>query len=106
MTKCNSLRAGLFAATTALVSFALPALAADIAVIAGKPDDTFWQPVKWGVDDARKVVELTGGTVTFMQLANYDNLGPDAANLIRTAVSQGVDGIVIADWVPDAMNDA
>lgn len=106
MTKRISLLAGLFAATTALVGYALPALAADIAVIAGKPDDTFWQPVKKGVDDARLVVELTGGTVTFMQLTNYDNLGPDAANLIRTAVSQGADGIVIADWVPDAMNEA
>lgn len=93
-------------ATTALVSFAQTAMSADIAVIAGKPDDTFWQPVKKGVDDVRHVVELTGGTVTFMQVANYDNLGPDAAQLIRTAVGQGVDGLVIADWVPDAMNPA
>ncbi|NTE56430.1 sugar ABC transporter substrate-binding protein [Agrobacterium tumefaciens] len=82
------------------------AYAADIAVIAGKPDDTFWQPVKKGVDDARKVVELTGGKVSFLQLANYDNLGPDAASLIRTAVSQGVKGLVIADWVPDAEDAA
>lgn len=70
------------------------------------PDDTFWQPVKKGVDDARKVVELTGGKVSFSWLANYDNLGPDAANLVRTAVSQGVDGIVVANWVPDAMDAA
>lgn len=100
MTK--TILAGLMAATFLVT----PVLAADIAVIAGKPDDTFWQPVKKGVDDVRKVVELTGGKVTFMQLANYDNLGPDAAQLIRTAVSQHVDGIVIADWVPDAMNGA
>jgi simple sugar transport system substrate-binding protein len=51
-------------------------------------------------------VELTGGKVSFLQVANYDNLGPDAANLVRTAVSQGVDGIVVANWVPDAMDAA
>lgn len=105
MRRSNKLIAGLFA-TMALAITVGPALSANIAVIAGKPDDTFWQPVKKGVDDARKVVELTGGTVSFLQLVNYDNLGPDAANLVRTAVGQGVDGIVVADWVPDAMNAA
>ncbi|KMW60475.1 Inositol transport system sugar-binding protein [Candidatus Rhodobacter oscarellae] len=97
------------AATLAAGSFvaaAHMAVAADIALISGKPDDTFFQPVKKGVDDARTVVELTGGTVNYMQLVNYDNLGPDAANLIRTAVGQGVDGLVIADWVPDSMDVA
>ncbi|WP_405049130.1 substrate-binding domain-containing protein [Rhizobium sp. NZLR3b] len=95
------------AVLTALAASAVaPAFAADIAVIAGKPDDTFWQPVKKGVDDARTVVERTKGKVSFLQLANYDNLGPDAANLIRTAVSQGVHGMVIADWVPDAEDAA
>jgi simple sugar transport system substrate-binding protein len=100
-------RAAKFVAVALTASgLATSALAANIAVIAGKPDDTFWQPVKKGVDDARKVVELTGGSVSFLQLVNYDNLGPDAANLIRTAVSQGVDGLVIANWVPDAMDSA
>ena len=95
-----------FAMAGSLV-FGLQAVnAADIALISGKPDDTFFQPVKKGVDDARVVVELTGGTVNYMQLVNYDNLGPDAANLIRTAVGQGADGIVIADWVPDSMDVA
>ncbi len=97
---------GLLAAVLSLGTSLTAASAANIAVIAGKPDDTFWQPVKKGVDDARKVVELTGGKVSFLQLANYDNLGPDAANLVRTAVSQGVDGIVVANWVPDAMDAA
>ncbi|PDS63052.1 sugar ABC transporter substrate-binding protein [Rhizobium anhuiense] len=97
---------GVFAVALTVSASVTTANAAKIAVIAGKPDDTFWQPVKKGVDDARKVVELTNGSVSFLQLANYDNLGPDAANLIRTAVSQGVDGIVVANWVPDAMDAA
>lgn len=99
----------LIAGALAAGSLALAAqsvMAADLALISGKPDDTFFQPVKKGVDDARAVVELTGGTVNYMQLVNYDNLGPDAANLIRTAVGQGADGIVIADWVPDSMDVA
>ncbi len=95
--------AAVIAASTTMVG---TAEAANIAVIAGKPDDTFWQPVKKGVDDARKVIELTDGKVSFLQVVNYDNLGPDAANLIRTAVSQGVDGLVVANWVPDAMDSA
>lgn len=95
-----TLAAGSLFATTHM------AAAADIALISGKADDTFFQPVKKGVDDARVVVDLTGGTVNYLQLANYDNLGPDAANLIRTAVGQGVDGLVVADWVPDSMDVA
>ncbi|MFW2231929.1 sugar ABC transporter substrate-binding protein [Rhizobium leguminosarum] len=102
----SKLVGGILAVAIAVSGSATTAAAANIAVIAGKPDDTFWQPVKKGVDDARKVVELTKGSVSFLQLANYDNLGPDAANMVRTAVSQGVDGIVVANWVPDAMDAA
>ena len=101
----KTIAAGFVAAATG-IAICGSALAADIALISGKPDDTFFQPVKLGVDDARFVVEATGGTVTYLPLSNYDNLGPDAANLIRTAVGQGADGIVIANWVPDSMDAA
>ena len=104
MTITRKIAAGFIAAATG-IAVCGSALAADIALISGKPDDTFFQPVKRGADDARAVVELTGGTVNYMQLVNYDNLGPDAANLIRTAIGQGVDGLIVANWVPDSMSE-
>jgi simple sugar transport system substrate-binding protein len=39
-------------------------------------------------------------------LATYDNIGADAAQLIRTAISQGATGIAAPNWVPDSMDDA
>ena len=56
-------------------------LAANIAVVGGKTDDEFWSRIKKGVDDARLVVEKNGGSVSYLQLQTYDNLGPDAAQL-------------------------
>lgn len=81
-------------------------LAADIAVVGGKTDDEFWSRIKKGIDDARVVVAKNGGSVNYLQLQTYDNLGPDAAQLVRTAMSQGVDGIVVPDWVPEAQDAA
>jgi simple sugar transport system substrate-binding protein len=80
--------------------------AANIAVVGGKTDDEFWNRIKKGVDDARLVVEKNGGSVSYLQLQTYDNLGPDAAQLVRTAISQGVNGIVVPDWVPEAEDEA
>jgi simple sugar transport system substrate-binding protein len=79
---------------------------ADIVVVGGKPDDPFWAKVKKGADDAGLVVEAQGGSVTWLSPQNYDNLGPDAANLIRNALSQDPDAIVGPDWVPEAMDGA
>ena len=62
--------------------------AAKIFVIGGKADDPFWSKVKKGADDAGLVAKATGGSVTWLGPQNYDNLGPDAAKLIRTALSQ------------------
>ena len=75
---------------------------AKIFVVGGKSDDPFWSRVKRGADDAAKVVKAQGGSVTWLAPQNYDNLGPDAAKLIDTAVSQGADGVVGPDWVPEA----
>lgn len=79
---------------------------AKIFVIGGKPDDPFWSIVKRGAEDAAKVVEAQGGSVTWLGPQNYDNLGVDAAELIRQAIAQGATGVVGPDWVPDAMDPA
>ena len=77
-----------------------------IFVIGGKSDDPFWSKVKRGVDDAAKVVQAQGGSVTFLGPQNYDNLGPDAAKLIDSAVSQGAAAVIGPDWVPEAEDAA
>ena len=96
----------LLATTAALAFSAQAALAADIFVVGGKPDDPFWSIVKRGAEDAGIVVEAQGGSVTWLGPQNYDNLGVDAAELIRQAIDQGADAIVGPDWVPEAMDPA
>ena len=44
--------------------------------------------------------------MTWLGPQNYDNLGVDAAELIRQAIAQHADAIVGPDWVPDAMDPA
>lgn len=85
---------------------ATTAMAAEIFVIGGKPDDPFWSIVKRGAEDAGIVVKAQGGSVTWLGPQNYDNLGVDAAELIRQAIDQGADAIVGPDWVPEAMDPA
>ena len=102
----NTLKLAVLA--TALATTATLALAAGpkIFVIGGKADDPFWSRVKKGADDAGLVVKAAGGSVTWLGPQTYDNLGPDAAKLIRTALSQKPDAIVGPDWVPEAMDAA
>ncbi len=92
----------LAAVMTSTLALGTMAPAAEIAVIAGSAQDAFFNIVKKGVDDAALVIEANGGKVTYMTVPNYDNFGPDLVGLINTAVSQGVDGIAIPIWVPDA----
>jgi simple sugar transport system substrate-binding protein len=97
----------VLAASVALTLSAEAAMAgAKIFVVGGKPDDPFWGIVKRGAEDAGKVVEAQGGSVTWLGPQNYDNLGVDAAELIRQAIAQGATGVVGPDWVPDAMDPA
>ncbi|MBP1804175.1 sugar ABC transporter substrate-binding protein [Rubellimicrobium aerolatum] len=108
MTTNKGLWAALLAGA-ALVGATVPAIAqdgADIFVIGGKSDDPFWSIVKRGAEDAGQVVTAQGGTVTWLGPQNYDNLGADAADLIRTAISQNPDAIVAPNWVPEAMDEA
>lgn len=82
------------------------AFAANIAVVGGKNDDAFWNLIKKGVDDARLVVEANGGKVNYLRLQTYDNFAPDVVQLIQTAISQKVDGLVIPNWVPEGEDPA
>lgn len=79
---------------------------ANIFVVGGKADDPFFAVIKKGVDDAALAVTENGGSVNFLQLQTYDAIGPDAANLVRTAISQGATGIAVPNWVPEAEDDA
>jgi simple sugar transport system substrate-binding protein len=102
----HTLTAMMTAAVVAAGATAAMADGAKIFVIGGKADDPFWSKVKKGADEAGKVAELAGGSVTWLGPQNYDNLGPDAAKLIRTAISQHPSAVVGPDWVPEAMDDA
>lgn len=82
------------------------AMAANIAVVGGSNDDAFWNIIKKGIDDARPAIEANGGSVNYLRLVNYDNFAPDVVQLIRTAISQKVDGLVIPNWVPEAEDPA
>lgn len=94
-------------ATTALVALSASAsFAADIAVVGGSNDDAFWNIIKKGIDDATPAVEANGGSVNYLRLVNYDNFAPDVVQLIRTAISMEVDGLVIPNWVPEAEDPA
>jgi simple sugar transport system substrate-binding protein len=96
-------------ATTAIVMIGAGAAYAEgakIFVIGGKPDDPFWSIVKKGAEDAGIVVAAQGGSVTWLGPHNYDNLGVDAAELIRQAIDQGATAIVGPNWVPEAMDPA
>ncbi len=81
---------------------ATTSMAQNIAVIAGSVEDAFMDKIKKGVDDATHMVEANGGTVQYLRTQNYENFGPDLVTLINQAVAQGVDGIAIPVWVPDA----
>ena len=78
------------------------AFAANIAVIAGSVEDAFMDKIKKGVDDATHAVVANGGSVQYLRTQNYENFGPDLVTLINQAIAQGVDGIAIPVWVPDA----
>jgi simple sugar transport system substrate-binding protein len=91
-----------------LVTTATAAMAdwAKIAVVGGKSDDPFFAKIKKGIDDATLMVKAHGGSVNYLQLQTYDNIGGDAANLIRTAVSQHASIIAAPDWVADSEDEA
>jgi len=98
----------LLTAAVIAAAGASPAMAdgTKIAVIGGKADDPFFAKIKKGIDDAALVVKAHGGSVNYLQLQTYDNIGGDAANLIRTAISQHASVIAAPDWVADSEDEA
>ena len=93
--------------TTAAIAIGTPAaLSANIAVVGGSNDDAFWNLIKKGLDDATPAITANGGSVNYLRLQNYDNFAPDVVQLIRTAISQKVDGLVIPNWVPESEDPA
>jgi len=52
--------------------------------------DPFWSIVKRGAEDAGIVAKAQGGSVTWLGPQNYDNLGVDAAELIRQALNEAL----------------
>jgi len=104
--KKTILKGLLASAALAMCANAALAEGANIFVIGGKADDPFWSIVKRGAEDAGKLVAEQGGSVTWLGPQNYDNLGADAADLIRTAIAQNASAIVGPDWVPEAMDEA
>jgi simple sugar transport system substrate-binding protein len=101
-----TVKTALLATVLAFGAQAALAEGVSIAVVGGKADDPFFAKVKKGIDDATLVVEAHGGKVTYLMLQTYDNLGGDAANLVRTAISQGATVIAVPDWVPDTQDEA
>ena len=95
--------AAVLLSTTATIALAD---GARIAVIGGKSDDPFFAKIKKGIDDAALTVKAHGGSVSYLQLQTYDNIGGDAANLIRTAISQHASIIAAPDWVADSEDEA
>ena len=89
-------------ATSATVAIA----GGTVAIVGGKTDDPFFAKVKNGIDDGILVVKAHGGTVNYLQLQTYDNIGGDAANLVRTAISQKAAVIAVPDWVPGSEDEA
>jgi len=100
------LKAGVAAAMISMTAGVAMADGANIFLVGGKPDDPFWSVVKRGAEDAGIVAEAQGGSVTWLSPQNYDNLGVDAAELIRQAIQQGASAIVAPNWVPEAMDPA
>lgn len=78
------------------------AMAADIALVIGSNQDSFWNVVKKGAEDAAMAIEARGGSVNILQTNNYDNYGADLATLIEQATAQGVDGIATVLPEPNA----
>ena len=104
--KTKMMRAALLASAMAFGATAVLADGTTIAVVGGKSDDPFFAKVKKGIDDGTLVVQAHGGKVNYLMLQTYDNIGGDAANLVRTAITQGASVIAVPDWVPDAEDEA
>lgn len=78
----------------------------NIYMVGGTSNDPFFSTVKRGAEDAAKVLGSNGASFTYLALTNYNNLGPDAAKLVQTAIADKASMILVPDWVPAAENPA
>jgi simple sugar transport system substrate-binding protein len=102
----HTMKLMLTAVVLAATAGAALADGAKIAVLGGKTDDPFFAKVIKGIDDGALVAKAHGSTVNYLQLQTYDNIGGDAANLVRTAISQKATVIAVPDWVPGSEDEA
>ena len=80
MKALSRLAAACLTTTVAVVPLTVTAAQADgakVVVVGGKADDLFFAKIKKGIDDAALVVKAHGGSVTYLQLQTYDNIGGD-----------------------------
>ena len=76
----------------------------DIYFVAGSTSDPFMSEIKRGADDAAKAIAANGGSVHWLPLQDYGNIGPDLVQLLRSASSSKPAAIVAPNWMPAAEN--
>jgi simple sugar transport system substrate-binding protein len=97
-----SRRGALGAFCAAALSLGTPAVqaqddAVDVTfIIYTAPGDPFWNPVIRGAEEAA----ADRGVTLDIQYADQDPVKQN--NLIETAIANGVDGIALVNWLPDA----
>jgi simple sugar transport system substrate-binding protein len=58
--------------------------------------------INHGAEAAALALQANGGSLHWMPLQNYNNIGPDLVKLMQTAVSQHPAVIIAPDWVATA----
>lgn len=96
--------APLALALAAVLPAAAPATAQEAAVdvtmiIYTAPGDPFWEPVIRGAQEAAK----DRGVSLDIQYADSDPVKQN--NLMETAITNGVDGLAVVNWLPGAFTD-
>jgi len=73
-----------------------------VVVLAGATSDSFFSTVKLGVTDALSGGAKWGVKLTYLPLANYNNVGPDMARLEQTALGLHPSAVVTPIFVAPA----
>src|SRR5580698_875327 len=66
----------------------------EIYFIAGATSDPFMSTIKRGAEDAGNAIAANGGSVHWLPLQDYGNIGPDIVKLLRSASSSNPAAIV------------
>ena len=74
-----------------------------VVMLGGPSSDPFFSTIKVGANAAAAAYG-SKLKLTYLSLANYDNLGPDMAKLEATAMSENPNVVVSTDWVPSAQD--